>query len=136
MSGVVCSSVCDRLYAESSSEQVRRRVDDPVEPRALEDLLEDDERRVKAVLVAATMMPLITKAKTTVTSGTMIPPARCLSARLPANVVDAGGAGLRGRTTGRDRSRGDCLLPAEHLEPDLGLAHLAGVLRRRSGPRR
>ena len=46
MSVVVASSVCERLYA-ATFVQVRRRMGEPVEPGAVEDLLERDEGRVK-----------------------------------------------------------------------------------------
>src|SRR5262249_12184560 len=95
-------------------------------------------------------MPPIRKATTAVSSGTAMPPARWPSHIFPANVIPgssslAGGSGTSPGSGGRvgarpsspvlirqppvGRSRGLLLAPAaEHLEPDLLLAHVGRVL--------
>ncbi len=115
-----------------STETSVRRMEEPVQSRAVEDLLEDDERLVRtAVLCRGDDDPLTTKAKSTVIDRHDDPTGALLQREARR---EAGWRLLRRLC--RLGSRRRLLLAAEHLEADLLLRDVAGVLADDLRPRR
>jgi hypothetical protein len=105
MSGVVCSSVWERLYAEMSVTRFVVGWKTQFRPEPSKISLKTTSAVWTLCCVAAMMMPLIRRAKSTVMTGTTMPPARWLSARRAASVPASAGCSGDGEGPGSVISR-------------------------------